>query len=268
MELGRRTLTALVLLSVLFAVIQYAPGIVFFLLLQVFVLGALGEFYGLAARKKLRPRWALGMALAVIFAVSYYVPGFGFKAALFAGLLLTCFYYVVHVSTLEKLATFPQSIAVTFFGALYLSFTLNYTFTIRAEYGVYHLYFLFAVIFLGDTGAYFIGKPFGKHKMTPIASPNKSWEGSAGGILFACLGAWAARELLLPNVVLWRALLVAVVVHAAAQASDPLESLFKRAVGVKDSSNIFPGHGGFLDRIDSLILAAPLFYYLVGILWK
>ena len=268
MELGRRTLTALVLLSVLFAVIQYAPGLVFFLLLQIFVLGALGEFYGLAARKKLRPRWALGMALAVIFAVSYYVPGFGFKAALFAGLLLTCFYYVVHVSTLEKLATFPQSIAVTFFGALYLSFTLNYTFTIRAEYGVYHLYFLFAVIFLGDTGAYFIGKPFGKHKMTPIASPNKSWEGSAGGILFACLGAWAARELLLPNVVLWRALLVAVVVHAAAQASDPLESLFKRAVGVKDSSNIFPGHGGFLDRIDSLILAAPLFYYLVGILWK
>jgi phosphatidate cytidylyltransferase len=268
MELGRRTLTALPMLLVLFAVIQYAPGIVFFLLLQVFVLGALGEFYGLAARKKLRPRWVLGMVLAVIFAASYYVPGFGFKAALFAGLLLTCFYYVVHVSTLEKLAMFPQSIAVTFFGALYLSFTLNYMFTIRAEYGVYHLYFLFAVIFLGDTGAYLIGKPFGKHKMTPIASPNKSWEGSAGGILFACLGAWSARELLLPNVVLWRALLVAIVVHAAAQASDPLESLFKRAVGVKDSSNIFPGHGGFLDRIDSLILAAPLFYYLVGILWK
>jgi phosphatidate cytidylyltransferase len=104
--------------------------------------------------------------------------------------------------------------------------------------------------------------------MTPVASPNKSWEGSAGGILFACLGALAARELLLPDVVLWRALLLAVLVHAAAQVSDPLESLFKRAVGVKDSSNVFPGHGGFFDRIDSLILASPLFYYLVGILWK
>ena len=268
MELGKRTLTAFVLLSAVFVVIQYASGIVFFLLLQVFVLGALAEFYALAARKKLRPRRALGMVLAATFAASFYVRGFGFAAALFAGLLLTCVYYVVHASTLEKLATFPQSIAVTFFGALYLSFTLNYMFTIRAVYGAYPLYFLFAVVFLGDTGAFFIGKPFGKHKMTPVASPNKSWEGSAGGILFACLGAWAARELLLPDVVLWKALLVAVLVHAAAQASDPLESLFKRAVGVKDSSNVLPGHGGFLDRIDSLILAAPLFYYLVGILWK
>jgi len=268
MELGKRTLTAAILLSAVFAVIQYAPDIVFLLLLQVFVLGALAEFYGLAARKKLQPRRALGMALAVTFAASFYVRGFSFKAALFAGLVLTGFYYVIQVSTLERLTTFPQSIAVTFFGALYLGFTLNYMFTIRAEYGAHYLYFLFAVIFLGDTGAFFIGKPFGKHKMTPVASPNKSWEGSAGGILFACLGAWAARELLLPDIVFWRALLVAVLVHAAAQASDPLESLFKRAVGVKDSSNVLPGHGGFLDRIDSLILAAPLFYYLVGILWK
>ncbi len=135
-------------------------------------------------------------------------------------------------------------------------------------YGAPYLYFLFAVIFLGDTGAFFIGKPFGKHKMTPVASPNKSWEGSAGGILFACLGAWAAREILFPDLALGKALLIAVLVHAAAQASDPMESLFKRAVGVKDSSNLLPGHGGFLDRIDSLILASPLFYYLVGILWK
>jgi phosphatidate cytidylyltransferase len=268
MELGKRTLTAFVLLSVVFAVIQYAPDIVFFLLLQIFVLGALAEFYGLAARKRLRPRVALGMVLAAAFAASFIVRGFRFEVALFSGLLLTCLYYVVHVSTLEKLATFSQSVAVTFFGALYLSFTLNFMFTIRAEYGADHLYFLFAVIFLGDTGAFLIGKPLGKHKMTPVASPNKSWEGSAGGILFACLGAWAAREILFPDLVLWKALLVAVLVHAAAQASDPMESLFKRAVGVKDSSNLLPGHGGFLDRIDSLILAAPLFYYLVGTLWK
>jgi phosphatidate cytidylyltransferase len=141
-------------------------------------------------------------------------------------------------------------------------------FSIRSVYGAHYLYFLFAVIFLGDTGAFFIGKPFGKHKMTPVASPNKSWEGSAGGIMFACLGAWAAREILFPGLPLGKALLVAVLVHAAAQASDPMESLFKRAVGVKDSSNLLPGHGGFFDRIDSLILAAPLFYYLVRILWN
>ncbi len=268
MELGKRTLTAAVLLAAVFAVIQYAPDIVFFLLLQIFVLGALAELYALASRKKLRPQRALGVVLAAAFAAFFIVDGLSFEAVLFAGLLLTCFYYVVSITTLEKLATFPQSVAITFFGALYLSFTLNFMFTIRADYGPPYLYFLFAVIFLGDTGAFFVGKPFGKHKMTPIASPNKSWEGSAGGILFACLGAWAAREILFPDLMLWKALLVAVLVHAAAQASDPMESLFKRAVGVKDSSNVFPGHGGFFDRIDSLILAAPLFYYLVGVLWK
>jgi phosphatidate cytidylyltransferase len=268
MELGKRTLTAFVLLAGVFAVIQYAPDIVFFLLLQVFVLGALWEFYSLAARKKLRPQRALGAVLTASFAAFFIVDGLSFEAVLFSGLLLTCFYYVIHVTTLDKLATFPQSVAITFFGALYLSFTLNFMFTIRAVYGPPYLYFLFAVIFLGDTGAFFIGKPFGKHKMTPVASPKKTWEGSAGGILFACLGAWAAREILFPELALGKALLIAVLVHAAAQASDPMESLFKRAVGVKDSSNLLPGHGGFLDRIDSLILAAPLFYYLVGILWK
>jgi len=123
-------------------------------------------------------------------------------------------------------------------------------------------------VFLGDTGAFFIGKPFGRHKMTPIASPNKSWEGSAGGFLFAVGGALLARFILLPAVPIATTVLTALIVHAAAQVSDPLESLFKRAVGVKDSSNFLPGHGGFLDRIDSLILAGPLFYFIVRYIWK
>jgi phosphatidate cytidylyltransferase len=81
-------------------------------------------------------------------------------------------------------------------------------------------------------------------------------------------GALAARLILLPAVPVATVVLTALVVHAAAQVSDPLESLFKRAVGVKDSSNSLPGHGGFLDRIDSLILAGPLFYFIVRTIWK
>ena len=100
------------------------------------------------------------------------------------------------------------------------------------------------------------------------ASPNKSWEGSVGGFLFAVAGAVLARYVLLPQVPLLTAALTGLVVDAAAQVSDPLESLFKRAVGVKDSSNSLPGHGGFLDRIDSLLLASPFFYYFIGYFWK
>jgi phosphatidate cytidylyltransferase len=268
MSLRKRTLTAFFLLGILFIVIQYASLIVFFILLQVFILAALVEFYNLADRKKIFPRKALGAVCALIISASFYFPRLGFERGLFICLLAACAYFVVRINTLERLASFPQSISVTFFGALYLSFPLNYLYRIRLEDGVFSLYFLFAVIFLGDSGAYFIGKPFGRKKMTPIASPNKTWEGSAGGILFACLGALAARKLLLPDIVLWKAVLCGILVHAAAQISDPLESLFKRAVGIKDSSNVLPGHGGFLDRIDSLILASPLFYYLVKALWK
>ncbi len=268
MNLLKRTATAAVLLGVLFVVVQYAPQPVFFLLAQVFIVGALVEFYALIGKKELAPRRELGVVLALAVGLAFYLPALSLEAALFAGLLAAGVYFVAATRTPEKLAQFPASFAVTLVGVLYVAFPLNYLYRVRVEMGPYPLYFLFAVIFLGDTGAFFIGKPLGRHKMTPIASPNKSWEGSAGGILFALIAALVTRALILPGLPLATALLTAVVVHAAAQVSDPLESLFKRAVGVKDSSNVLPGHGGFFDRIDSLILAGPLFYYIAAYLWK
>ena len=268
MNLLKRTATAAVLLGVLFVVVQYAPRPVFFLLAQVFIVGALLEFYVLTGKKGLAPRRELGVGLALLAGLAFYLPALPLEAALFAGVLAAGVYFVAATRTPEKLALFPASFAVTLVGVLYIAFPLNFLYRVRVEMGPYPLYFLFAVIFFGDTGAFFIGKPLGKHKMTPIASPNKSWEGSAGGILFALIAAAVTRALILPGLPLATALLTAVVVHAAAQVSDPLESLFKRAVGVKDSSNVLPGHGGFFDRIDSLILAGPLFYYIAAYLWK
>lgn len=268
LSLGKRLPTALVLLSLIFVTIQYAPRIVMFLFLQVFILAAIWEFFHLADRRKLAPRKSLGMLIALLISASFYWPSFSLGQALFLGLLAAAVVYVSSINVLEKLPSFSSSIAVTVFGALYLSFPLNYIYLIRAQKGAFALYFLFAVIFIGDSGAYFVGKPFGRRKMTPIASPHKTWEGSVAGLFSAGLGALAAQQLLLRDITLWKALLCGILVHAAAQVSDPLESLFKRAAGVKDSSNALPGHGGFLDRIDSFILAAPLFYYLVEFLWK
>jgi phosphatidate cytidylyltransferase len=268
MSLRQRTPTALALIGLLFVVIQYAPSWVMFLLAQGFIVASLLEFYNLAERRQLLPQRALGVGSALLVGLAFYFPAVPLDAVLFGGLLAAAVYFVAAFNTLEKLPYFPASFAVTLIGMLYLGFPLNFIYRIRIEAGPFPLYFLFAVIFLGDSGAYFIGKPFGRRKMTPVASPNKTWEGSAGGILFALAGAVLARTVLLPGLPLWKAALTGVVVHAAAQVSDPLESLFKRAAGVKDSSNVLPGHGGFLDRADSFILAGPLFYFIVLHFWK
>ena len=267
MNLLRRSVTAAVLLTVLFLIVQFAPDWAFFAFGEIFIIAALLELFGLAERKDLHPSKAVGVALTVLVGLPFYFRTVPLEAGIFAGLLVAGVFFLVSVNSPEKLGRFPAAFSLTVFGAIYLGFTLNFLYRVRLEHGPFMLYFLFSVIFLGDTGAYFIGKPFGRHKMTPIASPNKSWEGSAGGILFALGGAALARAVLKLDVPLATALLTAVVVHAAAQVSDPLESLFKRAVGVKDSSNALPGHGGFLDRIDSLILAGPLFYFIVRYLW-
>jgi phosphatidate cytidylyltransferase len=268
MSLLKRTFTAAVLLGAVFVVVQYAPDWAMFLFAQAFIVAALLEFYGLARRNGLRPQRALGIGMALAVSLTFYVRSIPLEAALFGGLLVAAFYFVITVNSLEKLPHYPASFATTALGMLYISFPLNFLFKVRTEMGPFHLYFLFAVIFLGDTGAFFIGKTFGRNKMTPVASPNKTWEGSAGGFLFAVAGAVLARFVLLPSVPLGMAILTGLSVHAVAQVSDPLESLFKRAVGAKDSSNALPGHGGFLDRIDSLILAGPLFYFIVKFLWK
>ena len=263
MSLRKRTSTAAVLLALVFVCIQYSSDLVFFIVIQALVLASLWEFYNLASRRKHAPQKILGFAVALILAFSFYSEAFPLGLALFTALLLCGVYYVLAMNKLEKLMSFPPSIALTFFGAFIVSFTLNHFIYLRQEHGPKWIYFLLAVIFIGDTGAYFIGKPLGRHKLVPMASPHKTWEGAIGGVVCAFLAGIAAQQIFLSEAVLWKAAVFAFIVHVIAQFSDPLESLFKRAAGVKDSSSILPGHGGFLDRIDSMILAAPLFYYLL-----
>jgi phosphatidate cytidylyltransferase len=268
MEFAKRTVTAAVLLAVLVAVVEFAPDGVLFVFLQLVVAGGLVEFYALAAKKNLFPQRALGFLMALVLGLSFLVPGLTFLLALFICLLGSAVYYVLRSNTLERMMRFPQSLAVTFLGPIYLAATLNHFFLLRRAYGSRPLYFLFAAVFVGDTGAFLIGRWLGRHKMAPIASPRKTWEGAVGGLVSAGLAGIPAGLLFLPGLSLPLAVVAAVLVSAVSQVSDPLESLFKRAVGVKDSGNIFPGHGGVLDRVDSLILAGPFFYYLLGFIGK
>jgi phosphatidate cytidylyltransferase len=262
----KRLPTALVILAIVFVCIQYLPTVGFLIAVQVVVLAALIEFYSLPRKKNIFPPKFLGSILALAIGFSFYSAEISLEMVLYVWLLVAGFYFVASINSLEKMMHFPKMISLTFFGAIYVSFTLNYIFLIREDYGPFFVYFLLLTIVAGDSAAFTFGKLFGKHPMTPFASPKKTWEGSVTGLLFACLGGMVVHFTLLRETSLWKAIVFALLIHAIAQISDPVESLFKRASGVKDSSNILPGHGGFLDRIDSLILAAPLFYYLLTLI--
>lgn len=264
MNMLKRTLTAMVLIPLVVTAILYFPRIWFFALIQAIILVALMEFYNLPRRKKMFPQKGLGALVGLIIAAAFYFPTFSIATALFAGLVLCAIYYVLTVTEVEKLAFFPASMALTYFGAVYLSFTLNHIIWLRDRHDPLFILYLLAVILIGDTGAMLVGRWLGKHKMTPLASPNKTWEGSIGGLVTGAAGGLAFQQLFFPGgAVIWKVVVFALLLQMVAQVSDPFESLFKRASGVKDSSNLLPGHGGFLDRIDSQILAIPLFYYLL-----
>jgi len=113
---------------------------------------------------------------------------------------------------------------------------------------------------VGDIGAYYVGRPFGKHKLAPRVSPNKSWEGSAASVLASVAAGTLYLAHFLPAVPLWQALALTAAANIAGQVGDLAESAMKRGANVKDSGGMLPGHGGFLDRVDSTLFALPVIY--------
>ena len=159
-----------------------------------------------------------------------------------------------------------ETMAVTFFGLIYVAWLSNFITRINfaSADGRFFVMYLVVVTKFTDIGAYLVGTTVGKHKMIPRISPNKTWEGTAGGILFAVASSivcfhWL-HELGESGMTRNDALLLGVVLGAAAVVGDLAESLIKREAGVKDSSNVLPGHGGALDLVDSLLFTAPLLY--------
>ncbi len=134
---------------------------------------------------------------------------------------------------------------------------------LRRDVGAAGVAMLFAVTFANDTAAYFAGHLLGRHRLYPSVSPNKTWEGFAGGAAGSVAGALAVRAWLLPGLGLGAALVIGVGGAFLGPLGDLSESLLKRAAGVKDSSRLIPGHGGLLDRIDALLFVAPWIYVVV-----
>lgn len=157
----------------------------------------------------------------------------------------------------STLLTHVQELAFAFFGFVYLAL-LPIFLPLLSEFGLHWVILFLVIVWVSDTGAYFVGRRFGRHKLYALVSPKKSIEGAAGGLALSALAAWTYSRYADFGVQPLAIVGLAVAVNLVSQIGDLCESLLKRAFDRKDSGSILPGHGGFLDRFDSVVLALPV----------
>jgi phosphatidate cytidylyltransferase len=275
-NLFERILSAVVLLPVVALIVWFGEPLVTVTVMIIAVV-ALHELFGLFRGGGFMPRRSAGYLSVILFVVSANLPldwtGFALVTSIIASLS-------VELPRRNRDRALVHW-ALTLSGATYIGWTLAHFVLLRKishplglsaplnflrlDAGAAWIVFVLAITFLSDTGAYFAGRAFGRHRMAPYISPKKSWEGSVGGIVTSTLAGVMFVWLLGLPITLWSGGLLGAVGSIAGQAGDLAESLIKRQVDIKDSGKIIPGHGGILDRIDSLLFTAPVLYYLHGL---
>jgi phosphatidate cytidylyltransferase len=270
-----RILTGAVALPLLAAAIVlplwWRESVWLFVGLAAFALAAgLFEFYSLSKKLELKADAGVGyLAAAALFV------GFVFDAPAKAPELMIATIALIVITGLitqafrfrKDFSKMLTGIGVTLLGVLWIAFLGGFLVSMRmgfetsSDLSTRLLGYFFLVIFASDIGAYLVGRALGKHKLAPAISPGKTIEGLIGGLLFAAGGAALATFLFFPELPWQFSIPLALVLAAAGVLGDLAESAIKRAAGAKDAASILPGHGGFLDRLDSLLFGAPILYY-------
>jgi phosphatidate cytidylyltransferase len=251
----RRVYTAAALAPAIWATIRYLPPWTFTVLL---VAGGSIALFGRTNRLLV----GLGLTLAA-FVIAR--PHLGVSLA---DLLLPCTLALILAMLFTDAPAEHRfkDAAIVLFGVLYVGLTLGALAGTRAlPAGEWLVLFVALVTWAGDTGAYYAGSLWGRHLLAPRVSPKKTVEGLLGGLVLSVLAALLARAWFLPDFSLADALILGVLLTGAGLLGDLSESAIKRSAGVKDSGGILPGHGGMLDRLDSLLFTAPTFYYYVAL---
>ena len=267
----KRILTAVIALPILIASILISSLWWLFVALAAaaMVLG-LWEFYMLAKRLKLKPDptagYLAGAAMITIATLTQQNdPGVNVLLFQFVIIVLTAGTLIATTLRGAPFDTMIASTGATILGVLYVPLLGSHLVSLRTGFSqtlsAHLLSYFFLVLMGADTGAYYVGRALGKRKLAPSISPGKTWEGAIGGVVaaigFATLAHfWFFRELPLKFIIP-----LAVVMTVVGILGDLAESALKRGAGAKDAANILPGHGGILDRLDSLLFNAPLIYY-------
>lgn len=257
----RRIYTILVLAPLVYAVTRYLPPLAFSGAVVLAGGLALFEFYRMCFGGRSHSL-LIGIGLtgfAALILVTH-------RPDILVPILLATLIGIISVPLVTRISL-EQSLrdsAVTLFGVLYLGLTLGtLSMTRLLPQGEWLIFFLLLVTWASDTGAYYVGTLFGRHRLAPTISPKKTVEGLVGGFFGAIVVAYAARWWFLPELSSLDCLILATLLTITGLWGDLTESAMKRSVGMKDSGGILPGHGGMLDRLDSLLFTAPVFYYYV-----
>ena len=258
----KRLLTAAIAVPLsLLAVFQLPPLWFFVLCVLLIDWGAL-EFVRMV--RPVAPHAPLGMLLAVVPLAAgglVLAPLEAARPEAMIGLVVAVAALSVGLGTLVLLARTPvaealPALGVLAYGVPYFALPIACLYWMQ-RHDPWVVFLLCAIVWLGDSAAYYVGSTFGRHKLAPVVSPKKSWEGAAAGFLTGVVatGVWSVFQY---DTLDWKLLAAGAVTAVAAQVGDLVESLVKRGAGVKDSGGVLPGHGGMFDRMDAMLFAAPV----------
>jgi len=270
-DLKTRTICGILFVVILTGAIIISPYsfALLFLILSVFILK---EFYSLAVQAGYSPQiWAGLLTGGTIFILSFLLVNHLIPVKYIYAFLIILFFFPVY-ELFRKKETPLVNIAITGFGVLYVSVQLSILnfIVFPGNYGnpVYDYSFLICIlifIWSSDSGAYMFGVKFGRNRLFERISPKKSWEGLIGGLFTSIVAAWMLSNFFTQHNFLFL-ITIAIIAVIAGTLGDLVESMIKRSVGVKDSGQFMPGHGGLLDRFDSLLLASPMIFFVLQFL--
>ena len=278
-SLAQRVVSAVVLLPIIAGMVWWSVWAVAAIVLIATII-SLVELYGAFRQGGYRPRLVVGLASSMLLLGAITLRVFSSVDLVLPAITCIIIASLAVELTRHQEAGVLASWSLTVSGAFYISWLLSHFILLRSlnttlgssvfsslqlqiDSGAAWIYFVLAITFIQDTAAYFAGKNFGRHKMAPILSPKKTWEGAAGGLAGSIAAALICVPLLGLPISLLQAGLIGIVGGIAGPIGDLAESMIKRQVGLKDAGNLIPGHGGILDRADSLLFTAPILYYLI-----
>jgi phosphatidate cytidylyltransferase len=257
--LGKRVITAVVLLPPLVGAVMFGKGWPFALLVGTVTILCAAEYFGLFF-STVRHKWSGVAVTGLVYLCGVLLPFRASGAAVLCCVSLAAFHFLAGG---EPPAEKARGAALAALGAVYIGgFLSTYPRTIALPAGEHWILLGLVAVFSGDIFAYFVGRAFGKRRLSPNVSPNKTVEGSLGGLAASIALGTGYGVLFLPGVSPGFVSLTSAAVGVAGQAGDLFESLLKRAAGVKDSGTLLPGHGGMFDRADAVISAGPVLYLL------